>query len=99
MDRLEIFHTTMHAMQMVSVYRDPEGKTIFSKSNPSSAPISTGDNEWGNNPTIESLQCKVKDLQFALSKYEPHLSEETKKRSSKVTFIELEKNEQHSSNE
>lgn len=80
---------------MVSVYHDPEGKTVFSQSNPSCTPISGSEKEQGNNPTMESLQCKVKELQFALSKYEPHLSEEPKKRSSKVTFIELEQNQQH----
>ena len=79
----------MHAMQMVSVYRDPEGKNVFPQSNPSRTPISADDKEQGTNSTIESLQCKVKELQFALSKYEPHLSEEPKNRSSKVTFIEL----------
>ena len=79
---------------MVSVYRDPEGKNVFSASNHSSSPDMAGNIEQGNNATIESLQCKVKELQLALSKYE---SEQPNKRSSKVTFTELMQNQQHSS--
>ena len=82
-------------MQMVSVYRDPEGKNVFSEANHSSFPTTAGNIEQGNNPTVESLQCKVKKLQFALN--EPHFSEQPNKRASEVTSIEFMQNQEHSS--
>ena len=83
---------------MVSLYRDPEGENVFSKSTPgstSSPQITTNASGKGqklenNNWKIESLQDQVKELQFALSKYESDNSEQLERRPSKVTFSEFE---------
>ena len=78
---------------MVSVYRDPEGKNVFSKSiygSFPSIPTMAGNKEQSNNSTMES--------QFALSKCEPHISRQPNKSSSHVTPTKLVQNQQHSSN-
>lgn len=85
-------------MQMVSLHRDPEGENVFSRSTPGSShsPTATSNvREKGQKGQqlesyreIESLQGQVKELQLALSKYEPEVSGQFEKRPSLVTFNE-----------
>ena len=58
-------------MQMVGLYRDPQGEKVFSKSAITS-PYTNGDKGklGSSDQTVESLQTKVKELEAALSKYE-----------------------------
>ena len=91
-------------MQMVCLYRDPEGKDVFSKSTPASSSLSQitsadgkGQKLENNNWKVESLQDQVRELQLALSKYEPDNTGLLERKSSKVTFSEVEQNQLHSS--
>ena len=82
---------------MASLYRDPEGEDVFSKSTPGSlnSPQATGagGKALKLENKVESLQDQVRELQFALSKYESNNNE---RKSSKVTFSELDQNQLHS---
>ena len=57
---------------MVSLYRDPHGKKIFSKS--AVAQHATGSNRKSDASkvprTVESLEIRVKELESRLSKYD-----------------------------
>ena len=88
---------------MVCLYRDPEGEDVFSKSTPgsSSSPQVTSAGSKGqklenNNWKVESLQDQVRELQLALSKYEPDNTGLLQRKSSKVTFSEIEQQQHHS---
>ena len=72
---------------MVILYRDPQGKNVFSESTPSSDGNSIR-LEQENNRTIKALQCKVNDLQLALSQYESSDNIGQFERTTKVTFNE-----------
>ena len=79
---------------MVSLYHDPEGENVFSKSAISQSNFLTnaeggqlGSKDLG---TIESLQSRVKELELELSRYENTISraEPSTKKTTKVSFIE-----------
>jgi hypothetical protein len=53
---------------MVSLYRDPHGKKIFSKS--AVAQHASGTNKSRGSRTVESLEGRVKELESRLSKYD-----------------------------
>lgn len=102
-----MFLCTPHSIriQVVSLYHDPEGVNVFTRSTPTSnSPhdaTDAGKKLSESSCTVESLQSKVKELQLALSKYEPEMAGSSKlyeKRPSIVTFCEIEQNKHHSSN-
>ncbi len=58
---------------MVSLYRDPHGKKIFSKSAVAQHASGTNKSTGSKVPrTVESLEGKVKELESRLSKYDNH---------------------------
>ena len=82
-----------HTQQMVSLYRDPEGEKVFSKSVGSQSPHVTGVEKRQlsiDDQTVASLQKRVKELEVALSKYENTQTlstvEPMTKNTSKVSF-------------
>ena len=81
---------------MLSLYRDPLGEKVFSKSVASQSPHAT-ERLDSNDRTIETLQNKVKQLEVALSKYESSQNFNTeplsKKTVSKVSFTQDEHGE------
>lgn len=87
-------------MQMVCLYRDPEGEDVFSKSTPGSSGSPQASNAGGKGQKldwkVESLQEQVRELQLALSKYEPDNTALLESKPSKVTFSEVEQNQYHS---
>lgn len=84
-------HAHTHT-QMVSLYLDPQGEKVFSKSVASLSHQATGaDNHRlsSNDHTVESLQTRVKELELELSKYKNTQmfdSEPMSKKISKVSF-------------
>lgn len=78
---------------MVSLYHDPEGEKVFSKSVDSQYPHVTGVEKRQlsiDDQAVASLQMRVKELEVALSKYEntqiiPTVEPMTKN-TSKVSF-------------
>ena len=68
---------------MFSLYRDPEGDDVFTRTTPSSQTGSGDKAKVANSRTVESLRNEVKDLKLALSKYEPDI---LKKPPSRVSF-------------
>ena len=70
---------------MFSLYRDPEGENVFTRTTPSTPSGSSDKAKAANSRTVESLRNEVKDLKLALSKYEPDI---LKKPPSRVSFSE-----------
>ena len=59
----------MHTLQMVSLYRDPLGEKVFSKSGLTNHSPTRSVTGAVGDQTIASLQNRVKDLELALSKH------------------------------
>ena len=81
---------------MVNLYRNPRDERVFMESTPSSSSLhalNSGEKGLETNTTLTVLQCRIEELQLALSKYEPVNIGQLEKRSSKVTFNELEPRE------
>ena len=83
----------IHTQQMASLYRDPEGEKVFSKSVASQSPYVTGVEKPQlsiDDQAVASLQMRVKELEVALSKYENTQTlstvEPMTKNTSKVSF-------------
>lgn len=76
-----------NTLQMYFLYRDPEGKNVFTRTVASASPPSAEKGQiplGDNHMTIEPLQNQVKELQT---------DSEMSRKSSKVTFSELESHE------
>ena len=81
---------------MVSLYRDPEGENVFSKSiishDQSNFVTNADGGQLGSKDlgTIESLQSRVKELELEVSRYKNATSkaDPLMKKSTKVSFIE-----------
>ena len=71
---------------MYSLYRDPKGENVFTHTTPST-PNGSSDKalKTASNHTVESLRNQVKELELALSKYEPGI---LKKPPTRVSFDE-----------
>ena len=72
---------------MISLYRDPLGEKVFSKSVASQSPHATGRLD-SNERTTESLQNKVKQLEVALSKCENSQNFNAESLSKKMSFTQ-----------
>ena len=65
---------TMSSIQMVGLYRDPEGETIFEKSSKSIPASSTSNHQT---QTIDSLRGRIKELEDTVAKLKVRISEHT----------------------
>ena len=81
-----------HAQQMISLYCDPLGEKVLSKSVASQSSHATGRLD-SNDRTIESLQNKVKQLEVALSKCESSQNFNAEPPSTKISKVSFTQDE------